>query len=310
MIRTSRGTLPLNALRAFEASARHLSFSDAADELGVSATAISHQIRQLEEIIGESLFRRRPRPITLTELGEQLLPDLTHGLDTIERGFRKVVRPKRRRSLKVTSTVAFASGVLLPNLRDWAMRNDDLELEIHGSDQPVNLQSGDLDVAIRYAHAPCENLVWDPLCADMYLPMSAPSFDDPAILPAQHLLQRPLIAYRWKKPTAAEPSWEKWWAKASESGADLPGLAASKIIRISEESNALEAATAGTGIVLASEIITRSVRASGRLQIMSDIALDGLGYWLVYPPSARMDDRISRFHSWLSKILGDVAAGR
>lgn len=301
-----RSRLPLNALRAFEAAARHLSFVSAADELGVTPTAVSHQIRQLEEILGAPLFRRRPRPISLTNLGAKLLPDLTHGMDKIEHAFQSVTVTKPKQFLRVTSTVAFASGVLLPNLDAWARENEDLELEIQGSDHPTSLRNDEVDLAIRYAAGPCETLVWEPLCSDQYLPMAAPNSGARGFL-GPTLSSRTLVSYRWKNTNPAEPTWEKWWNTAESKVGALPALSSSKIIRISEESNALEAALTGKGVVLASEVITRDARANGKLEVLSDIALEGLSYWLVYPAAARMDDRIPRFQSWLARVLGESA---
>ncbi|MEO0821814.1 MAG: LysR substrate-binding domain-containing protein [Pseudomonadota bacterium] len=298
-----RRTLPLNALRAFEAAARHMSFAAAADELCVTATAISHQIRQLEEQIGAPLFRRRPRPIMLTEAGARLLPGLSESFDAIERSLSTISKPERSSILRVTSTVAFAGGVLLPRLDDWAQENGDIELEIHGSDHPVDLRSGGADIAVRYAKRPCETLVWEPLCQDRYFPMGAPGSFGTRPRPVADILGTPLIAYRWKNPDPAEPSWEKWLEIARATAEPGYCLSVARRLRISEESNALEAALSGSGLILASHVITRTAREAGRLAILSEISLAGLPYWLVYPPSTKTDPRIARFRAWLARIL-------
>src|SRR6516225_8888343 len=118
---------PLIELRAFDAAARHLSFRKAAAELGVTPTAISHQIRLLERYCGCALFRRRPRPISLTHAGARLFPAIRAGLE------------------------AFASRWLVPRLPIWRKLHPDAPLEVIGTDSVLNLRAGDADVAIRYA---------------------------------------------------------------------------------------------------------------------------------------------------------------
>ena len=109
-----RNLPPLAQLRAFEAAARHLSFKEAADELGVTATAISHQIRALEIYCGQSLFRRRPRPLALTEAGAKLFPIVRDGLDGFAAMVREIGANTERQPLRVTTTNAFASRWLVP----------------------------------------------------------------------------------------------------------------------------------------------------------------------------------------------------
>src|SRR5581483_9222147 len=109
---------PLTELRAFEAAARHLSFKDAANELGVTPTAISHQIRLLEQYCGQPLFRRRPRPMTLTAAGERLFPVIRDGLAKFAIALSSV-RGDKRTPLRVTATNAFAGRWLVPRLPSW-----------------------------------------------------------------------------------------------------------------------------------------------------------------------------------------------
>src|SRR5262245_48179554 len=110
---------PLNALRAFESAARHLSFRHAATELGVTPTAVSHQIRLLEEVCGQPLFRRRPRPLQLTAAGEQLFPVLRDGFDTFAKVLANLSLSLANQALRVTTPNAFASRWLVPRLPNW-----------------------------------------------------------------------------------------------------------------------------------------------------------------------------------------------
>src|SRR4051794_20350982 len=142
---------PLVELRAFEAAARHLSFRKAAAEVGVTPTAISHQIRLLERYCGCALFRRRPRPLSLTEAGARLFPAIRGGLDVFATAIAAVKQDRDRQPLRVTTTNAFASRWLVPRLPAWRKLHPDVPLEVIGTDSVLDLQAGDSDVAIRYA---------------------------------------------------------------------------------------------------------------------------------------------------------------
>src|SRR6266545_1620567 len=138
---------PLIELRAFDAAARHVSFKKAAAELGVTPTAISHQIRLLERYCGRALFRRQPRPLSLTEAGARLFPVIRDGLEAFATAIATVKRDGAKQSLRVTTTNAFASRWLVPRLSRWRRAN--VPLEVIGTDAVLDLGAGDADVAIR-----------------------------------------------------------------------------------------------------------------------------------------------------------------
>ena len=145
---------PLASLRAFEAAARHLSFRQAAAELGVTPTAISHQIRQLEEACGVKLFQRRPRPLLLTSAGARLYPALRNGFDALASAVALLKEEDVQAPLRVTSPSAFASKWLVPQLPKWREGNPAIPLEIIGTDAVLDVRAGAADVAIRYARKP------------------------------------------------------------------------------------------------------------------------------------------------------------
>src|SRR4051812_5891088 len=140
---------PLIELRAFDAAARHLSFMRAAAELGVTPTAISHQIRLLERYCGCHLFCRRPRPLSLTQEGVRLFPAIRGGLEAFAAAIASVNQDAGRQPLRVTTTNAFASRWLVPRLPSWRRQRPDVPLDVIGTDSVVDLRSGDADVAIR-----------------------------------------------------------------------------------------------------------------------------------------------------------------
>jgi len=162
---------PLSELRAFEAAARHLSFKKAAAELGVTPTAISHQIKLLEQYCGRPLFRRRPRPMALTESGGRLFPVIRDGLEVFAATIAIIKRDRSRQSLRVTTTNAFASRWLIPRLPRWRKIRPDAPLEVIGTDNVLDLNAGDADIAIRYARtSPTDGTVGE-LLKDRFWPI-------------------------------------------------------------------------------------------------------------------------------------------
>ena len=164
---------PLRALHAFEAAARHLSFATAAKELGVTPTAISHQIRQLEEACGVKLFQRRPRPLLLTSAGVRLYPALRNGFDALASAVALMAEEDAQAPLRVTSTNAFASEWLVPQLPKWREENPNVPLEIIGTDAVLDVRAGAADVAIRHARKPPPDFVAHEVFRDDTFPFAA-----------------------------------------------------------------------------------------------------------------------------------------
>jgi LysR family transcriptional regulator, glycine cleavage system transcriptional activator len=144
---------PLGTLRAFEAAARHLSFKEAAKELALTPTAISHQIRLLEEYWGETLFRRRPRPLALSNAGARLFPAIRDGFDVFASALASLGGEAEAKPLRVTTTSSFASRWLVPRLSLWREVHSDIALSIIGVDRVVKLDADEADLAIRYARS-------------------------------------------------------------------------------------------------------------------------------------------------------------
>ncbi|HUN98975.1 MAG TPA: LysR family transcriptional regulator, partial [Bradyrhizobium sp.] len=133
---------PLGTLRAFEAAARHLSFKEAAKELGLTPTAISHQVRLLEEYCGKTLFRRRPRPLALSDAGASLFPAIRDGFDVFASALASLAGGEAgEKPLRITTTSAFASRWLVPRLNRWREKHADVTLSIIGVDRVVKLDA-------------------------------------------------------------------------------------------------------------------------------------------------------------------------
>ena len=232
---------PLSALRAFEAAARRLSFKDAAEELGLTPTAISHHVRLLEDHCGAKLFRRRPRPLALTPAGEKLLPGLRYGFDTFAAALSSIGRSENDAPLRITSTNAFASRWLVPRLGGWRANHPDIPLSVIGTDRIVELDEADL--AIRYARSPPPQAGRE-LFRDRHYPVCSPSLvagREPIVSPAD-LGQHPLIQYDWFASDRLSPNWKRWFDAAC--GAAQPWIIA---FSFREEAHAIEAALRAKG---------------------------------------------------------------
>lgn len=284
---------PLHALRAFEAAARHLHFADAAEELGLTPTAISHQVRQLEDILGVALFHRFPRPVRLTAAGEKLFPVLRQALDQISGTIDQLTVPAPEAPLRLSVTMAFASRWLmarLPRLR----ADTGLNIMVEAADLPVDLHASDIDMAIRYAGQPDDRAEWHRLFADRIIPVCAPQVAVDAPLTPDGILSLPLLDYRWKSVSQNAPNWRRWQAHA---GAAAPPPATTQ--NFSEEIHAIDAAVSGQGAVLASQLVVADLLNAGQLVQLSDIALPSLTYWAVFLPTHPDQDRLAQLLGWL-----------
>ncbi|MEO7850787.1 MAG: LysR family transcriptional regulator, partial [Rubrivivax sp.] len=203
---------PLAALRAFEAAARHLSFKDAAQELGVTSTAISHQIRLLEANCGQQLFRRRPRPLALTPAGALLAPGITEGLQNFSDAWWRLDAGSEAMVLRVTATNAFASRCLLPLLPALRATHPALKLEIIGIDTVLSLQTGEVDAAVRYVRQTPKDGVAVELARDTFYAMASPSLlgSKTRTMSVAEILRLPMIETGWPDSDAEAPRWSRW----------------------------------------------------------------------------------------------------
>jgi LysR family glycine cleavage system transcriptional activator len=165
---------PLNALRAFEAAARHLSFVDAADELAVTPAAVSHQVKALEGHLGVTLFERLPRSLLLTEQGRILAPQLTRGFDRLAEAVARVRVDDVQTVLSVTVLPSFAVRWLLPRLAGFRRLNPGLEIEVHAQHHPVDFRRERVDVALRYGRGGWAGLHAERFLDDEVFPVCSP----------------------------------------------------------------------------------------------------------------------------------------
>lgn len=289
---------PMSALRAFEAVARLGSFRLAAAELHVTPTAVSHQIRSLEVYCGQSLFRRRPRPLALTEAGGRLFPVIRDGLDLFAAAIERARAPGAEAGqLRVSTTNAFAARCLVPLLPDWYRENPAVELEIIGTDEVIDLRGGLADVALRYARDMPRDGVAVELARDRFYVVAAPSLLGPD--GAKSWRQLPRIAYEWLPGDTQAPTWERWDMVART----RPHRAQRIALRFREELHAIEAVVAGQGVAICSDLLIRKELSAGTLVPLSPITLDGYGLFLVTLPEQSDVLTVRDFCVWIRRVF-------
>lgn len=290
---------PLHALRAFEAAGRHLHFARAADELGLTPTAISHQVRLLEDLLGAKLFIRQPRPIRLTPEGERLFPVLRDALDGIAQAVEAMGEAVEDAPLRISMPHSFAGRWFLPRLARMT-RETGIDVVMDASDEIVELHARTVDCAIRYPAEPPKGVVAHPLRADRMVPACAPHLVPNGVAQPSALLALPLIHYRWKTNRRDAPSWSRWLIEADKVEPGVGQMPVPRGLNVSEEAYAIEAALAGHGVALASDLETSDDVAAGRLVVPLDIPIPGLTFYVVHLRGHRRAEAIARVAAWMA----------
>ncbi|MFZ3003251.1 MAG: LysR substrate-binding domain-containing protein [Undibacterium umbellatum] len=287
----------LSALRAFEAAARHGSFKQAANELAVTPTAISHQIRLLEEYTGLCLFERQVRKVILTDAGVELYPVLRDGFNAFEAVLQQLGKPLARRRVIISTTNAFMARWLAPRVTGFQKLHPEIDLELHASDQAVDLGADVADVAIRYGRGPYPGMVVEELFTDCFAPVSSPQLGPIGLADMNQLS---LIDFKWTHEHPLNPTWKNWFAAAG-----LPWKARQGQLLFSDEGHAIQATLAGQGIALLSLELVADDIAAGRLTQPFGPSIPGHTYHLVrsagHVPAPHVDSALA----WLrSQIHG------
>ncbi|MGA2023719.1 MAG: LysR substrate-binding domain-containing protein [Steroidobacteraceae bacterium] len=282
---------PLSSLRAFEAAARQRSFKQAASELGVTPTAISHQIKTLEAHLGVELFVRHVRRVELTAAALGLYATLREGFDHFAAAIDQIAKPRRRPVVKISATTAFTARWLLPRVKHFQDAYPDIDLQLHASDHPVDLDTADVDFAIRYGRGPYPGLLSEVLFADRFAPVANPSL---GIHHTADLQRLPLIDFDWLRVDSANPTWETWFKLADQKS---PGTAPR--LRLSDESHAIQAAVAGQGVALLSLTLVRDEIEAGRLVQPFGPVVDGFTYHLVEQAHRRKTEPVEAARAWV-----------
>lgn len=287
----ARNLPPLNALKAFEAAARHESFTAAAAELNVTHAAISRHIRELEAWLGNKLFVRTGRGVELTEKGKSYIVDVTRGFDLLASATEGVSGRRRRRRQQLTMSVepSFAALWLVPRLGRFTTANPDIELILDSSNRLVDFARGEADVGVRYGLGSWSGVASSPLARSTVTPMCSPA----------HLERHKVGAPADLKPTQllqdeSRRFWNEWLIAAGVAG------------RITPEGPTLglhltvPAAEAGQGFTLADEIIAGDALVGGRLVRPFAISVRDYSYYFVRGADRKETRAMSALRVWLA----------
>jgi len=284
----TRPNLPLNALRAFEASARHRSFTKAAQELFVTQAAISHQVKGLEERLGVKLFHRGPRGLMLSDEGVALLPALSESFDRIGRLLERFQDGRLREVLTVSAVGTFAVGWLLPRLKTFREAHPYVDLRLLTNNNRADLAAEGLDAAILYGDgiwlgAESERLFDAPL-SPLCTPEIAAQLTHPADLSRQTLLR----SYRVQ-------DWPAWFAAAG-----LPEAGAAHGPVFDASLTMVQAALTGEGVALAPPAMFARDLAEGRLVQPFEISVEIGAYYLASVRGKADTPALAAFRAWLA----------
>lgn len=294
---------PLNALRAFEAAARHMSFQRAAEELNVTPTAISHQIKNLEDYLRLSLFiRRNPHPLQLTNTGHYLYPILRNGFDTFSEAIATLQPDATSTVLTVTAIHDFASKWLVSRLPKFQKAYPDIDVHLQTSVQVVDLHAQTVDMAIRYGHGNYPGLVAKELFSDMFIPVCSPLLrhgDKPLQVP-EDLAHHTLLHCEWINYNGSDqPTWQRWLTSAG-----ITTINSARGPRFTGESLAIQAAINGQGVALCSSLHAADDLDRGLLVQPFDISLAGFSFCAVYLKDHPKNTQISNFVHWIESLSG------
>ncbi|MBE0463724.1 MAG: LysR substrate-binding domain-containing protein [Halomonadaceae bacterium] len=293
---SSRRLPSLSALRAFEAAARHESAKQAALELSVTATAISHQVRGLEEALGIALFVRRPRQLELTPQGRELQQVLEASFDNISNTIRRLSALPERQAITLTTTPVMAVRWLLPWIYRLRESHPGIDLRIHASHEPVLLDGITADLAIRHGDGRWPGLVAEKLFDTTLIPVCSPQLAQQA---GKDASKYPLIHFRPQGVFISPTDWPGY-----QKIVQIPGLDVGAGLAFSDESHAIAAAVGGQGVMLMSRQLIEDELADGRLIQPFGPELEDRAFFLAYPESRRNDPTILALREWVMAVPG------
>lgn len=297
---------PLNALRAFEAAGRHMSFTRAAQELNVTPAAVSHQIKALEEHLGVRLFRRLNRSLLLTDAGQLCLPGVRDAFEALAEAVARVPQAESRGIITVSCPPAFATKWLVPRVERFSAAHPDLDVRVAASLGLVDFMREEVDIAVRFGGGEYPGMRVDRLLSESVVPMCSPRLLDdgkalrePADLANVVLLHDDSLV---RNPSA--PDWRMWLKAAGADNVDAtPGP------HFSQSDHAMQAAIDGAGVVLGRFSLAAADLADRRLVVPFDLTLPvAFSYYVVCPEEIADRPRIAAFRRWLLAEVGADAA--
>lgn len=287
---------PLNALRAFEAAARHLNFSRAADELAVTPGAVSQQIQNLEDYVGAALFKRTPKGLLLTDAAQTALPALREAFDRLAEAASLLTAAVDGRRLTITAAPSFAAKWLVPRLGAFERAHPQVDVWLSAGMELVDLTAGEVDLAIRYGAGRYPGLEVKRLMSETVIPVISPD------LLAQQPLESPedlsnhvLLHDGSPDPDDSCPDWSMWLTARG-----LRGIDGQRGPRFNQSSLVIEAAANGRGVALAKRALAQADLEAGRLVAPLQIATAvDFAYYLVHPKAKGRLPQVKAFIGWI-----------
>ena len=288
---------PLNALRAFEAAARHLNFSRAADELSVTPGAVSQQIQNLEDYVGAPLFRRTPKGLLLTDAAQTALPALREAFDGLAEAASLLTAAVDGRRLTLTAAPSFAAKWLVPRLGRFEAAYPQVDVWLSAGLDLVDLTAGEVDIALRYGAGRYPGMEVRRLIGETVIPVLSPELHAANPLDGPEDLARHLLLHDGSPdPDDSCPDWTMWLA--ARGVRDVDGARGP---RFNQSSLVIEAAVNGRGVALAKRTLAQDDLDAGRLVAPLQIATAvDFAYYLVHPKAKGRLPQVKAFISWIT----------
>lgn len=279
---------PLSTLRAFETAARHLNFSRAADELSITHSAVSHQIKALEEHLGVTLFRRTGRAMLLTGEGQRFYTHVREAFARLKRGVAELKPEARRVTLTVSVLPGFAARWLVPRLPEFYRRHPELDVNLRATTGLTDFQREDVDLAVRFGPGSWPGLAAEKLLDEEIFPVCSPRYRGGRLPHTPQELLRCTLLHHVFEP------WEEWFrAVGMEHVAIPPGPG------FSESNLLLKAAAEGQGVALALGVLVQAELKSGELVQCHPSLKARYAYYLVHPQQGPIPPKTVAFKSWI-----------
>lgn len=296
---------PLNALKAFEAAARHESFTRAAAELCVTQGAVSHQVKALESELGLKLFKRQHQRLVITEAGRAYLAVVRDAFDRIADGTERLLKRQRGEVLSVSVSPNFAAKWLVPRLKRFSDLHPGIDLRVRAQSLHVDFATDDIDLAVRHSDGTAPGLHAVQLCREELFPVCSPKLLTGR--KSRHgpldLSRQTLIHVDDSQGWANRQGWKQWLDFAGISGVD-----SSRGLVLDQASMAIDAAVDGQGVALSRTALVALDLLGGRLVQPFDLAMPApFGYWIVCSKAAARLSKIVAFSDWLLAEAGNDA---
>lgn len=300
---------PFLSLRVFEAAARSGSFARAAEELGITAGAVSQHIRTLEEFAGQPLFRRLGRGVELTDAGQAAFAHAGTAMSEMLQAGRAMRAALRGKRISISTAPSFASKWLIPRLDRFQALHPDTEVRMSADMALTDFSGSDMDLAIRYGPGGYEGLHYERLMTESVVVVCSPRLleGDVSAKTAAELIPLPLIHDDGPERDPSCPTWAMWFAARGLRRTDVE-----RGLRFNQSGLAIEAAVAGKGLALAKRQLALRDINEGRLvaPLLESEAPVNFAYWLVWPRGRRFEPAQQAFLEWLrmEAMEGDSAA--